>query len=287
MAIENANLKEILKLNRPLVCVDLETHDMCPPDKSYIVELGLVVFYPDKPTKRWESLIRLPNGLRPHPAVVAKHGITQEKLEESNGDGNPKWPRFSDIANNLAKGMVNCDFHGYNVDQFDLKVLKASFARCGINWGYEGAFILDPLKLWRKLQTRTLTDAVREWAGREPTDAHRAGADIQDTIDVMVGMHTRLGLPTTVRECHDLCRDDEAIDAEGKFKWKGDTPVITFGKWTGTTLSVETVRCTCGDLRCKCFRGYLSWMLTGDFSAETKRVCTEALDGRFPTKESK
>jgi hypothetical protein len=62
--IQDADLKHILNLEKPLACIDVETHDKCPPAQAHIVEMGIVVFYPgDKPTYRWSSLMRLPPGV--------------------------------------------------------------------------------------------------------------------------------------------------------------------------------------------------------------------------------
>jgi DNA polymerase III epsilon subunit-like protein len=276
--IKGADLRDVLTLTRPLVGVDVETHDFCPPEKAYIVEIGIQVFYPDpsKPVYTYETFVRPPGEVRIHPAASEKHNITNDEVFKKHEDGRWFYPTFAEIGQNIRRGFNGCDFIGYN-GGFDLRAIKASMTRVGIAWDYDNAHLVDPLALWRKLMSRTLSDAVREFAGREPTDAHRALADISDTIDVFVGMHKRLGLPSTVEECAKLAKDPERIGSEGKFMWKGDTAIICFGKWNGTPLNSQN----------GAFKGYLGWMVRdGDFAPDTKKICMDALAGVFPKKES-
>jgi DNA polymerase III epsilon subunit-like protein len=281
--IQQANLGEILKLTRPLVCVDVETHDKCPPERAHIIEMGMVVYYPDKPTRVWESLFRLPDGMKIHPAATEVHKITQEMVDErivdaehadSVGDGKRyRWPTFSQMAKNLAGGLKNCDYCGYNVP-FDLRCIDAGMKRATITWTYEGALLLDPLRLWQKKCPRTNSDFVREFAGREPSDAHRALADIQDTIDGFRGFFDRHKLPETIKAIADICKDPDSIDPDRKFVWKAGVATCNFGKWNGTALT--SAKTNPG------FRGYLEWMMRGDFHPDTKRLVQAALRGEFP-----
>ena len=64
--ILGADVREVLTLTRPLVGVDVETHDLCPPQKSYIIEIGIQVFYPDttKPVYKYETFVRPPSQIR-------------------------------------------------------------------------------------------------------------------------------------------------------------------------------------------------------------------------------
>lgn len=280
--IVNADLRQVLQLERPLVCVDVETHDKCVPEKAYIVEIGLIVFYPDgREPKRWGSPIRLPNGVRISEDATSVHHITNDEINKTDEQGKFIYPLFSQIASNLVTGFTNVDFCGYNVN-FDLRCISTEMRRARIEWSYKEAHILDPLAMWRKLQPRTLTDAVKKFAKREPTDAHRALADISDTVDACMGMlidgEHEVVLPRTVKECHELCFDDgekvEKIDEDGKFVWKDGKAVIYFGKHKGTHVEDPSLR------------QYLGWMLKGDFSPDTRRVVMEILSRNYPKKAS-
>lgn len=261
-------LAELLTLERPLVCLDVETHDKVPPEKAHICELGFKIFYHDgRPPKIWESFIK--PGVPIAPGAEEVHGISNADVADA--------PFFSAIAKNLASGFRDCDFLGYNV-RFDLRVISAEMQRAGVQWTYEGARIIDPFRLWQVAVPRSLADAVREFAGREPTNSHRALADVEDAIDAAAGMLTRWGhLPKQLQELHDLCFSDTTrVDPDGKFIWNNGVACISFGKHAGTAID-------------RVDRSYLQWMATkGDFSPEVKRIATEALAGVYPKpKESK
>jgi DNA polymerase III epsilon subunit-like protein len=248
----------------------------------------MIIYYPDKPTRMWQSLMRLPDDVKIHPAATQVHKITHDMIDEriddpANadlvGDGKRfKYPTFSQMAKNLARGMTDCDFCGYNVT-FDLRCIAAGMKRAGLTWTYEGAHLLDPLRLWQKMCPRTNSDFVREYAGREPGDAHRALIDIQNTVDGFLGFHKRHQLPATIKEIVTLVAEPGQIDTDRKFVWRGDVPTCNFGKWNGTALT---------DVKNNlAFRGYLEWMVrAGNFEPSTIAVVKEALVGRFPEKPS-
>lgn len=256
-------LNTVLKLDRPLVCLDVETHAKLPPEKGRICELGFKIFYPDdRPPKAWESLIDPTVPIDSDATTV--HGITDTDVFGK--------PRFQDLAENLLLGFNDCDFCGYNI-RFDLRAIHAEMLRAGKTWSYENARLIDALRIWQVGKPRTLSDAVREFCGREPTDAHRALADTEDAIDATVGMLERFTeMPRTVQALHDLCfKDAVRIDAEGKFQWMNGKPCIAFGKHSGTPIN-------------RLDPNYLQWILKSDFPPDTKKIVDAALRGVFPTK---
>lgn len=281
----------ILTLTRPLVSLDVETHDKCNPENAHVIELGIHIDYPDgKPPKEWNSLIRPPVAVSKGATEV--HGITNEALSACRlcghlhtdqqsvpyGDGKVcdkfhPWPRFKDIAENLAQGLTNVDFCGYNVD-FDLKAIGGEMSRAGVKWSYETAYKLDPLRIWRNKEPKHLTDAVRRFLKREPTSAHRALGDALDAREVgLAQLEMWPDLPRSVVGLHELCfpKNLDAIDPDSKFVWIGNEPCIGFGKHKGTSLR-------------KVPRNYLEWMAGSDFSTGTKNVIRDVLAGRFPTR---
>lgn len=260
-------LLEILPLERPFIWLDVETHSKLPPETTRIIELGLIVFYHDgREPKRWESFID--PGEKIHADVTELHTITDEDVFGK--------PKFKDIAESLAKGMVDCDFGGYNV-MFDLRCVSAEMRRAGVAWSYEGAYVVDPLRVWQVFRPRRLADAVREFAKREPTDSHRALADTQDAVDALIGMlQTFQEAPRSVKALHELCKgDSNRIDPEGKFVWFNGEASIGFGKWGMNRTPLRLVP-----------RDYLEWMTKADFSPEVKRIAAAAAKGVFPKRES-
>ena len=259
-------IKQLVQLDRPLAIIDTETHAIVPPEQARIVDLGLRVVYPDdRPDRIFESLIN--PGVPILPEATAVHGITNEDVADK--------PRFKQYAKALLEHLNGADICGYN-GRFDIRVTMGEFARNGFDWAIVGARIIDPLRLWQIAQPRSLTDAVREFLRREPGDAHRAGGDANDAYEVLCAMLQRFPetvLPRSFGRLHDLSFGDN-VDIEGKFKWKNNDVVCTFGKHNGVAL----VRIAQVD------RGYLTWLAGADFSGDVKRIANDALVGIFPQK---
>lgn len=251
-----------LQLTRPLVALDIETH---AKDNPRIVEIGFHIRYPDgRKPKRWVSLVN-PEA---HIEFTDVHGITDEDVANA--------PKFSQLAANLAKGFVDCDFCGYHV-KFDLQILASEMQRAGVQWTYEGANILDGLRLWQVAKPRTLGDAVREHLKREQTKAHRALEDAEDALEVAEAMLNQYsGLPQTMPEIHKLCfpKNPDWVDDDGKILWlPSGMACLSFGKHQKRALQDVP-------------RDYLAWMLSNNFPSTTRRIIEDALSGKFPVKES-
>jgi DNA polymerase-3 subunit epsilon len=195
-----------------------------------------------------------------HITATDVHGISDADV----ADAKP----FSFYGPNLATGLVNCDFAGYNV-KFDLRVLQAEFKRAGIAWSYEGAYLLDSLRLWQVTKPRTLSDAVREWLGREPTQAHRALGDAEDALEVAY----KIAGDRTLKELHELSFpvDPNWVDADGKIVWVGGQAALSFGKHAQKPLRNVPP-------------DYLQWMINNEFPESTKVVLRAALEGRYPSR---
>ena len=253
----------LLKLERPIIAFDVETAGMGVPEDNRIVELAFLKFFPDGTTKEWSGLVK--PDVPMDPSAIAVHHITPEMVKDS--------PTFKDIAPGLLKGFRDCDYAGYNV-KFDLRVLSGEMKRAGVEWSYADAHLVDGLRLWQVSEPRSLGDAVRRFLHREPSEAHRAMGDTRDSWDAIEGLlDTFPKLPREVKAIHELCfpRNPSWLDADGKFAWKGNDVVMTFGKWNGVALvNVD--------------KSYLQWMLNGSFSDEAKDILRKGLAGEWPVK---
>jgi len=279
-------LGQHLTLTRPLAILDIETtgSDIA---KARVMQFGMELHYPNTTeVKTYKTLVN-PNGEPVHPKAMEAHGITPFIIEHGcakcweTRESHPHetcekfWPvpTFADIAGRLHSGLVGCDFGGYHLRAFDLPVLEAEFSRVGLVFDWRSAYILDALRLWQIMESRTLTDAVARFAGRELQDAHDALADVIGTRDALIGqLATWPGLPRDLRALHDLQwpKNPDAIDNEGKFVFIDGVACMNFGKHKGEPMHA-------------CI-GYLQWMLTKDFSPEIKHLCQNAVDGTFPTR---
>lgn len=263
-------LTDLLVLDRPLVCLDTETHDFVAPEKAHIVELGFKVFYPahyGKEPLTWVGFIKPPVPISAQ--ATEKHHITNEMVADA--------PTWEVVGPRIAHGFDGADFLGYNL-RFDLTVIGAEQRRCRVPWNVEAARMIDPLRLWQVGAPRTLSDAVKEFCGgREAREAHRALGDAEDAHDVAKGQLERwTHFPRSVQGLHDLAFPPPpagSLDRENKLRWEGSEVIINFGKHQGTLLR-------------KMPTGYLKWMVEGNFDSTVKTIVAEALQGRYPRKET-
>jgi DNA polymerase III epsilon subunit-like protein len=299
----------MIKLLRPLIVFDLETTGP-NPETDRIVSLGFQKFvdrFPEGLARTYKTLVR---PLVPIPSAASfgtggkysGHGITDEMvngcrvcgLSEGGTDAHQMlgdsphafapWPTFAHIAPSLVKGFSGVDFGGFNI-RFDLQTTRSELLRVGIEWDHGDAAIIDGFRLWQVAIPRSLSDAVEEFCGRKATDAHEAGADVADAVDVICGILRKFGsLPRDVGEIDRLCSPGR-IDADGKFVFdETGVPIVNFGKkWKGAPLR-DAARCTCSGRRCDCLRGYLQWMLQPKqtFAPSTKKIAADALKGIYP-----
>lgn len=246
-----------LALTRKLIALDVETATkVMAAEDARICEIGFKIIYPDdrEPTTYVNYI---------NPGVPIDKQFTDEVHGISDADV-ANAMKFSQLAPNLAKGFKDCDYCGYNV-RFDLRVLAGEMNRAGVPWSVGDAKMVDSMHLWRVGQPRTLSDAVREFLGREPTEAHRALGDASDALEVALAEIERFNMPLDVEKLHDLCFDSKAVDPEGKFIRVNNRIVCNFGKHKGIEIS-------------KMPRPYLKWMHdAGDFSFEVKALLREAL----------
>ena len=76
---------------------------------------------------------------------------------------------------------------------------------------------------------------------------------------------------------HELCtpKIPDAVDPDGRFKWRGGEVVVGFGRNAGVPLRTVAVENP----------DFLRWILKADFSREVKNIASDALKGIFPEKQ--
>jgi DNA polymerase-3 subunit epsilon len=253
----------MLPLARPLVCLDTETTGKNVATDR-VVELGLVVLRPDgsRRTHRW-----LLNPGCPIPAEATEvHHITDADVADAEG--------FVDVVHEVLAQLVDVDLCGYNLRAFDLPILRAEFARAGVDWPCGNARVVDALVIFRERERHTLDTAVRRYLGRPHEGAHSAVADAEATLDVLLAQ---------LAEYPDLPRDLAALDLAsggrqadwatdcGRVRWDaaGDA-VFAFGKDKGRRL-VDA-------------RGFAAWVAGkgAEFPADLVDLCRAASRGARP-----
>lgn len=252
----------MIQLNCPLVVLDTETTGP-HPRVDRIIQIGLIKLYPDGNRKEWCTYVNPTIPIPPE--AIEIHHITDEMVRDA--------PTFPKIAPQLAAGLQMSDYAGYNVD-FDLRVIEAEFARITTRKFINGR-VLDAFSIYRHYYPRSLSDAYREYTGKELEGAHDALRDSQATLEVIEQQLKRhADLPQTVEEIHRLYRETPqkgCVDPDGKLYWRNGEACLNFSDHAGTSLRQVD-------------RGFLHWVLKKDFSDTFKQIVQNALDGKYPTK---
>lgn len=253
-----------LKLTRPLVMLDVETTGL-HPQVDRIVEIGLVKLYPEGRRTEWRTLVH--PEMKIPPEVSKVHGIDDAAVKDA--------PKFREIASSLAGGLKDCDVGGFNV-RFDLMFLKKEFGRLGGHRVLDGCKVVDPYRIHAQRKPRTLVSACQDY-GLPAFEAHTALEDARAATDLLIAqLEQHADLPDTVEELHRVFFETPAeghLDPDGKLAWRHGVATINFGKWATIPLS-------------RVDRGYLQWMLDGDFTDTVKRVVAEALKGNYPRRDA-
>ncbi|MFA6316800.1 MAG: 3'-5' exonuclease [Elusimicrobiota bacterium] len=258
-----------LKLERPIVFFDLETTGVSFSEDR-IVDVALLKRHPDGREESFESLVN--PGISIPAEATAIHHISNEMVRDA--------PTFRVLAPKLLELFDASDFGGFGVSRFDLPMLAAEFKRNGFLWSIEGRRVVDAMKIFHKMEPRTLTAAFKFYCGKGLEGAHRASADAKASAEVFWAQLERYpDLPKDLPGLHEFCTsmDLKFVDPEGKFVWSKDNRAcFNFGKYRLVPL----------DSVAKRDPSYLMWLAGAKgTSAEVTEICTNALRGRYPIKK--
>ena len=261
---EKQTSERFLSLTRPIVSFDLETTGL-DVQKDRIVEISCVKIMPDG--SKDIRTYRVNPGIPIAPEASRIHGITNEDVSDE--------PHFHKLASSLADFLVGCDLTGFNLERFDLPMLKNELSRCGIDFPQGPVHVIDAQKIFFKKEPRTLSAAYQFYCNKELNNAHSAQADAEATAEILMAQVTRYeDLPTSIEELDDYCHPvhPDWVDGEGKIVWKEGQATINFGRHSGVSLA-QLARNE---------PNYLQWVLKKNFSSEVMGICEAALRGEFP-----
>ncbi len=272
-----------LNLKKPLVVFDLETTGLDLVNDR-IIQMSYIKVSPDGTEDRKNIFV---NPGKPIPEEVVKlTGISNEDVKDA--------PTFAQLATNLAKEFVGCDFAGYNSNHFDVPMLAEEFLRAGIDFDFSKCRLIDAQTIFMKMERRNLAAAYKFFCGRKMEDdfeAHRADQDTEATYRVLMGELDKYApgmqeepdrvLNNDMDELAAFSKQNDNVDFAGRIVWqevkdaqgnvvndeKGEPykhEVFNFGKYKGRDVA-EVLRCD---------PGYFNWIQNSEFTNNTKQVLT-------------
>ena len=272
-----------LNLNKPLVVFDLETTGL-DLVKDRIIQLSLIKVTPDGQEVRRNYLI---NPQCTIPAEVSQlTGITDEDVKDA--------PTFKALAGEICNIFKGSDIAGFNSNHFDVPLLAEEFLRAGIDFDFTKCRLIDVQTIFHKMERRNLAAAYKFYCGRKMEDdfqAHRADQDTEATYRVLQAQLDKYNpetadeperaLPNDMQVLAEFSKVNDNVDFAGRIVWKvmkdaqgnillddqgnpRKQETFNFGKYKGMAV-VEVLRRD---------PGYFSWMLSGEFTFDTKQALT-------------
>ncbi|MCR4853397.1 MAG: 3'-5' exonuclease [Prevotella sp.] len=281
-------------LTKPLVIFDLETTGL-DLVKDRIIQISYIKAYPNGEEERKNIFVN--PGKQVAPEITQLTGITNEMLKDA--------PTFKSLAKTLAKDFEGCDFAGFNSNHFDIPMLAEEFLRAGVDYDFTKCRLIDVQTIFHKMERRNLAAAYKFYCGRKMEDdfeAHRADQDTEATWRVLQGELDRYAPGVQEEEERQLNNDmdelaafskvNDNVDFAGRISWQtmkdanGEVlldengnprrqEVFNFGKYKGWVVSEVLQRDP----------GYFSWMLSSDFTYDTKQVLTRIRLREFSNKK--
>lgn len=265
-ATQVVNMTNPFVTERPLAVLDLETTGTSV-DNDRIVEIAVLKLHPDG---RKTSFVQRLNPGIPIPAeAAAVHGIRSRDVANR--------PRFERIAERLKAVLDDCDLAGFNLIDFDLRMLRKEFHRTGTEFDLEGRRIVDAKRIFHRKEPRDLAAAVRFFCNREHAEAHSALGDARACLDVLLAQIEYYDdLEPDLERLHDYCneQDPRYVDSGRKFVWRDNQAAFAFGKHNSRLLREVSSESP----------NYLQWMLEKmeDLPTETRDIVRQALKGKYP-----
>ena len=275
-----------LQLTKPLVVFDLETTGLDLVNDR-IIQISYIKVAPDDAEGEELRKSIFVNPDRPIPLFVQElTGITDEMVKDA--------PTFKQLAKSLADTFTGCDFAGFNSNRFDIPMLAEEFLRAGIDFDFSRCRLIDAQTIFHKYEPRNLAAAYRFYTGHKMEDdfrAHRADQDTEATYRVLQGQLDRYNpdaveeesqaLPNDMDVLNEESKVNDFVDFAGRIIWQDMTgpdgkplldadgkprrqEVFNFGKYKGWAVTDVLHRDS----------GYYSWMLSSDFTLNTKQVLT-------------
>ena len=256
-----------MKIKKGLVVLDIESTGVWD-EKDKIIEIALLKYGPDGTKEILHTKVN-PGILIPK-VVTELTGISDKDVQEA--------PQFKDVAAKIIDFIGAADLAGFNIERFDLLLLKREFQDVGYQFEWDERKIYDAQKVFHLNEKRDLSAAFQFYCGRELAGAHTALADSEAVYAILEKQVERYGKgrdDISVLEQFEYESLFDFHDEERKFCWWNGKLYPMFGKYA-RKIPLEYI--------VKSDPAYLKWILAKDFSENVKLITRAALNGNIPTK---
>ncbi|MDO8593208.1 MAG: 3'-5' exonuclease [bacterium] len=263
--IKDNKITKLIKLDKPLVIFDIESTGLSV-SLDRIIEIAYLKIMPNGVASKGDVFLNPEMGI---PAEVTElHGITDEQVKDQ--------PTFREKAQDFWAIFNDCYYGGFNIANFDLPMLRREFLRVGMGFDYAAAKIIDSKTIYHHMEPRTLSAAYKFYCGKDHEEAHSALGDVEATAEILgqqLDQYSEIRDWDYIYKIHHAS-DGRYVDNERKFFWRNGQAHFSFSKYKGQPLA-EVV---------KQDPGFLRWIMSADFSQETKDIIKNALNGELPKK---
>lgn len=260
-------LQKMLKSDKPLVMFDIETTGLVI-SRDKIVQLAYIKLWENGRIKKDKMLFDPEIKISPEASTV--HGI-------KNKDVMGKL-KFRHKAQELWEAFNNCYYGGHNILSFDLPILRREFIRCGMDFEHRSNQVIDTRVIFQSMVARSLGATYEYYCKKQFKQAHNAVVDVEAASEILV---KQLEQYQEVRDwdfintIHENFGEEVYVDNARKFYWRDGEAYFAFSKHRDKPLAQVAQ----DDPK------FLKWILTADYSEETKTVVKKALEGQVIRKE--
>lgn len=251
-------INKILKLDKPLIVFNVKTTGIqISADK--IINISYI--------KQWSDGHRKKAEIHLNPEIEISSEA--EQIHRISNDDVKDKPTFRDKSQEIWDLFNDCFYGGYNIMNFDLPVLRREFVRIGMNFEYDIDHIIDSKKIYRYMVPRTFSAVYEYYTGKkipkEKSSMFEAEASAK-VLEKQIKDYKTIGSLELIGKIN---RMDESLynDNTIKFYWQNGEAFFAFSKYQDKSLFAVIEEDP----------GFIQWILSADFSEETKNIVRAAL----------
>ncbi len=258
LASKYEKLVKLLKLDKPLLIFDITATGLgISSDK--IIHLAYVKIWPDNRTKKDE--IYFNPEFRISAESMAIHGIRNQFLADK--------PTFREKSQEVWDIFCDCYYSGFNIQYFDLPILRREFIRVGMDFDYSDEKIIDSRTIFRYMAPRTISLAYEYYLGKEYKGQYNASTHTEVIIDILIKQlekYQEARNPEFLKMIHET-NDTNQLGLTREFYWVNGVAYFAFSKYKDQ--SVASVA--------KKDKDFLNWILEADFREDTKNIIRQTI----------